>query len=251
MIIYFTGTGNSLSIAKNLAVILDDAYIHINNAKRISDSKQENIGLVYPCYYNDMPNAVKDFVKDFSFKGANYIFGIAVHGGDPGNSLYTFKKMLNEKGLELSYGADFLMPVNSRIMYGRVTTDIDERVKEEKKTIKRIASDIAGRKKDVGKVKKHLVGTIMSNVSNSGLTRRLMTKKVDNEKCIKCGTCAKVCALNNIEVTVDGVIIGENCTDCLACMHWCPEAAIGFGNRKVKKEQQYHHPEIGLDEIIQ
>lgn len=250
MIIYFSGSGNSLSISRGLAELLGDEAVHMNDAMKKGSEPNDLIGLVYPCYYNDMPNAVKDFVKSYSFKNADHIFGIVVHGGDPGNSLFTLQELLKEKGSDLSYGQDVLMPVNSRIMYGRTTTDIDTRVSEEKVTVKRIAIDIMNRKKDVDKVKKRLVATIMSNLSNSGLVKVLMKKKVDNERCINCGICERVCSLNNIKVTENEVMIGDNCTDCLACMHWCPKAAIGFGNRKVRKEQQYHHPDVSLNDMI-
>ncbi len=250
MIIYFTGTGNSLTTARILAGSLDDEAFHINEAVDMDPSQEKIIGLVYPCYYNDMPNAVKDFVKKFKFNKTTYIFGILTHGGDPGNSIHTFQALLAEKGLDLSYGNDILMPVNSRIMYGRVTTDIQIRVKNQKKIVKRFTSDVSSRRKNSTGFKKKMVPAIMSNLSNSSLGKRLVMKKVDSDRCIQCGTCVKVCSLKNIKIKKDKVLIGKSCTDCLACMHWCPKAAIGFGRRNVKREQQYHHPNVKLKDII-
>ena len=77
-----------------------------------------------------------------------------------------------------------------------------------------------------------------------------MEKRVDHEKCNLCGTCKRICPLKNIQISDNRVIIGTNCTNCLACMHFCPNAAIGIRNRKVRKEQQYHHPEISTKDLI-
>ncbi len=250
MIIYFSGTGNSLSVARDLAYILNDDIIHIQNIGKIDTTQQKMIGIIYPCYYGDIPAVVKDSLNKISFSSSHYIFGITVHGGDPGICLHTLQKMLKEKGSDLSYGEEILMPVNSRIMYRRVTTDIDSRVKEARNSVKKIAQEIDDRKNNSIKVKKRLIPAIASKLPVMSIARKILVKKVDPNRCIECGTCEKVCSLNNIRIKEDGVHIGDNCTDCLACVHWCPKAAIGFGNRKVKKEQQYHHPDVSLNDMI-
>lgn len=250
MIIYFSGTGNSLSVARDLAFYLNDDIIHIQNIRKIDTTQQRMIGIIYPCYYGDIPAIVKEALNENPFSSSQYIFGITVHGGDPGICLYTLQKMLKEKGSDLSYGEEILMPVNSRIMYRRVTTDIDSRVKEARNSVYKIAQEIDDHKNNSRKIKKRLIPTIASILPVISIARKFLVKKVDPDRCIKCGTCEKVCSLNNISVKKDSVNIGDNCTDCLACVHWCPKSAIGFGNRKVKKEQQYHHPDVCLNDMI-
>jgi ferredoxin len=185
-----------------------------------------------------------------SFSSAEYIFGITIHGGDPGNCLFSLQTIMKENGSKLSYGAEVLTPVNSRIMYGRTTTDIDKRIIEARSIVKRIGREIDERKDNSIAIKKRLVPTIASKLPFMDLARRFLVKKVDTSRCTKCRTCEKVCSLENIKVDEEGVHIGDNCTDCLACLHWCPEAAIGFGRRKVRKEQQYHHPDVNLNDMI-
>ena len=50
MIIYFSGTGNSLYIAKKLAEKLNDEIIHINEAAKLGEIKDNQVGIVFPIY---------------------------------------------------------------------------------------------------------------------------------------------------------------------------------------------------------
>jgi ferredoxin len=250
MIIYFTGSGNSLSFARDLAKILDERIIHITKVDKVEIEKEKTIGIVYPCYYGDLPDIVRKIINGLSFSSAEYIFGITIHGGDPGNCLHTLQKIIKKKGSKLAYGEEVLTPVNSRIMYGRITTDVDKRVKEARSSVKRIGRDIKERKDNSSAIKKRLIPTIVSKLPIMDLARKFLIKNVDSSRCTRCGTCEKVCSLENIKVDEEDVHIGNNCTECLACLHWCPEAAIGFGRRKVRKEQQYHHIDVNLNDMI-
>jgi formate hydrogenlyase subunit 6/NADH:ubiquinone oxidoreductase subunit I len=45
-------------------------------------------------------------------------------------------------------------------------------------------------------------------------------------------------------------VIGDKCTTCLACVHFCPYQAMQLGKISVEKSWQYHHPEISLKDMI-
>jgi MinD superfamily P-loop ATPase containing an inserted ferredoxin domain len=68
-----------------------------------------------------------------------------------------------------------------------------------------------------------------------------------NEKCNKCGTCAKVCPAKNIAVT-DKVSFSDHCEACLACAHLCPQNAIHLKNEK--SDKRWRNPEVSISEII-
>jgi epoxyqueuosine reductase QueG len=41
---------------------------------------------------------------------------------------------------------------------------------------------------------------------------------------------------------------GKNCSTCLACFHWCPKKAVR-GGKMLNKRDQYHHPEISIEDM--
>lgn len=80
MVLYFSGTGNSLYIAKKIAEALDDRVVSIaklicENQYHITVGKGEKIGFVYPVIACAPPDVVTDFIKKVTFDGYenNYI----------------------------------------------------------------------------------------------------------------------------------------------------------------------------------
>jgi Fe-S-cluster-containing hydrogenase component 2 len=58
-----------------------------------------------------------------------------------------------------------------------------------------------------------------------------------------------VCPVNNI-IIVDGKPHWQHrCQQCLACLHYCPEIAIQYGDKTLKKGR-YHHPEVSAKDLI-
>lgn len=99
-IYYFTGSGNTLQVARQFAEILGDTeLISICQAlKNNHRSEADSIGIFFPAYNGDMPPIVYDFIKTlpknekliqlncvFSFliSCLKYLNGILVHMSSP------------------------------------------------------------------------------------------------------------------------------------------------------------------------
>ena len=109
MILYFSGTGNSLYVARSLAQTLDENLCHINNAP--ADLTQEKVvGLVYPVYTYDAPAAVKTFTDTLVLNKDAYVFVIATCGSTPGNAILSVKQRVEKKGASLAYSRIVSMP---------------------------------------------------------------------------------------------------------------------------------------------
>ena len=59
MVIYFSGTGNSLAIARKIAKATNDQVIPLTEAVKLDLSGEPRIGLVYPSYDFAPPPAVQ------------------------------------------------------------------------------------------------------------------------------------------------------------------------------------------------
>ncbi|MNN28092.1 ferredoxin [compost metagenome] len=66
--------------------------------------------------------------------------------------------------------------------------------------------------------------------------------------CTGCGTCEKICNLNNITVD-DKPQWGQRCSQCLACVHYCPMKAIQYG-KVTEKKGRYTNPNISIHEMF-
>ena len=249
MIIYFSGTGNSLTIAKTIAAGLNEPLRSMNEAKELKTINDSIIGFVFPVHNYDIPPMLKAVIEKLVFPSVTYAFGIITHGGDKGNTLFSLKRLMKEKGSDLHYQNDVLMPVNSRIMYDMLTDKIEERIRASKPKCEAIVKDVRARKHNAQKIRKKPLIAVMHHLAETSLVKKRMTPKVDPDLCINCGICQRVCPVNNISILDGKAFIGDRCEQCTTCMHWCPQVAIHYGNRRVRQEQQYHNPEINLKDI--
>ena len=67
--------------------------------------------------------------------------------------------------------------------------------------------------------------------------------EVDWTRCIGCGKCEKLCPLNNITLQNARPVWGTNCTQCMACICYCPTRAIEYGKKSAGKPR-YHFEEL-------
>ncbi|MCX5705192.1 MAG: EFR1 family ferrodoxin [Candidatus Omnitrophica bacterium] len=254
-IFYFTGTGNCLKVARDLAKALDDTKI-TSISKVLNgeiDLSTDRIGIIYPVYMFGMPLIVSRFIKKLSLAKDKYIFAIATYGGMPGGSLGQTARELKAIGLKLSAGFGIAMPGNYTPLYGAIDKNKQKSmfVKETKRIVE-IASII--REKKDAKIEEN---NFLTNAIFSGLIYKASSPKIpymdkdfwSDDKCNSCGTCVKVCPVNNIKLFDKKPAWMHKCEQCFACLQWCPKEAIQYGKNTATRTR-YHHPEIKLQDII-
>lgn len=260
MIFYFSGTGNSLYAAKYLGnknhekVVSVASLIRENkNHYEFDLEKNEVIGFVYPVYAWAPPKQVLQFIEKIKLNNYdnNYIFTVATCGENIGNTVELLSKALSKKNLILNSGFSIKMPNNYIIM-----GDVDNKKVEEKKILEaenfllEISEVINVKKDKVYRVEKGFMPAVLTSIINPLFNKGgINTKKFHvNNNCTGCGFCEKVCNCGTIKVDKKP-IWGQECSQCLACIHLCPTKAIEYG-KSTKSKGRYKNPRISSNEMI-
>jgi len=255
-IYYFSATGNSLVVAKDLAQALGDARL-ISVTKALKDNSQPSfnaIGIVYPVYMFGLPLIIAEFFKKIKFKPETYIFSVATLGRLPGRAHTLARDILKKRGLKLAAGFSVLMPGNYTPLYEAISKEKQDKIfKEEKERIRSISKSVLARKRDIIEEKpviaNYLLYRFFYHVGMSFVPTSSKNFWV-TEACIKCGLCAKVCPVENINLVEGGRPKWfKHCQQCMACLQWCPVEAIQYNKNTVGRER-YHHPRVNVEDII-
>ena len=90
-IFFFTGTGNSLWVARVLSSRLGKSeIIPILKPSMDAIKESETIGVVFPVYMHRVPYLVADLIK--ALPELNYLYAVAVNAGDTGQAFSYFRK---------------------------------------------------------------------------------------------------------------------------------------------------------------
>ena len=124
----FSGTGNSLAVARELNNNLSDKGsiipLSIFRDKESVQIDTDVLGFVFPVYFMNIPDIVKSFIKKLTFKTNPYIFAIETCNGTPGASLIELNKCLERKGKALFSGFVIYMPGNALVTPHNIEVDL-------------------------------------------------------------------------------------------------------------------------------
>jgi ferredoxin len=252
----FSGTGNSLQVARDLASELGDtAVVSIPRAIRepLRPDAADRIGIVFPVYAFGMPRIVVDFCSRLTPAQPAYIFGVATYGGVAGATLAQLQKRLAAGGLTLSAGFAVRMPGNYTPLYGAISARKQEKMFDRaRERVREIAAAVkSGRP---GRIEKS------NPLANLVLSRLLYPSAIShfreadrsfrvNDRCNSCEICRKVCPVENIEMREGRPVWLHRCEQCMACLQWCPTEAIQFG-RVTERRRRYHHPAVTARDLM-
>lgn len=245
MIIYFSATGNTEYIAKEIAKQLDDECVNLLDRVKKGDysilHSDKPFVICAPVYVCEMPRFMSKYLKKQTFTGSREVYFIFTSGGYCGISGQLAKRIFKKKKMRYRGHAEFKMPRNyvANDAYPMLETkEIEDRIIKAKEMIDGVAENIkAGEKLTARHI--FLAETIITVPFNPVWCKLKLTAKdfYSTEGCISCGKCVKLCPLNNIELKSGKPEWGNNCTHCMACIGNCPTRAIEYGNITQNKEQ--------------
>jgi len=250
---YYSGTGNSLWVARQLAARLDGEteLVPLRADSPLPDRPAERVGLVFPVHMWGLPRRVVEFVSGYTGRSDGYHFAVAVNAGQVAASLLQLQKLLQQKGMPLQAGFGLLTPSNYILWNGaQPEAKQQELFAQAEQKLDRIATIV--RDQASAPIEQ---GPWWQNPFLSFAYRFAYPKVAAMDKdfwaeetCNSCGLCARICPADNINLESGRPVWQHRCEQCLACLQWCPQQAVQYG-KKTAGKQRYHHPAISVADM--
>lgn len=246
MIVCFSGTGNSLTVAKELAALARDTVWPLGEplSSPPAIAPGENIVWVMPCHSWGMPKWVAKALKTLPIAGAEQSdhFLVMTCGDDIGLAHLQWRNAIKRRGWKPVGTYSVAMP-NTYILLPGFDVDAPEianhKLQEMPSRVARIWHGIKCRAR-VDDVVRGAVPWIKTRLVYPLFMRFLTSPKPFHftDACIGCGLCARVCPLKNISMQQNHPHWGKDCTLCLGCYHACPTHAVAYGHATDHKAQK-------------
>ncbi len=257
MIFVFSGTGNTLFVARQLSKHLDQKCIALRRDTLVQlpdvalDDKEPVIW-AFPVYAWGIPPVIEKLIATMQPSKAMsraVHHAVITYGDDAGTIGRQWRHLLAAKGLRPGSVYGVRMP-NTYICLPGFDVDstelTEQKLADASETVTHIATDIAANQNGDNHTDSYRPGAmpgIKSGVLRPFFHKFLMSPSRfhSTDACIGCGKCARQCPTGNITMTCDKPVHpqwGSNCAFCLACYHVCPRHAVAYGNTTAHKGQK-------------
>lgn len=250
LVFYFTATGNSLYVARELAGNGGEVL----SIPQLMDQAQwefeaDEIGFVFPDFAAVAPLMVREFVSKSRFK-ASYLFSVITYGNFAANVAEWWDGFCKTHGLTNHYVNTLLMVDNYLPVF-----DMNEQIKIDKKIPENLATIVA----DVSNRRQYVARFDRMDERMQGFLTRLQNEhfpmeaerllKLDADACIACNTCDAVCPHGNFRLTDTVVAFSGACEYCLACVHACPQKALTLVRGERNPKARFRNENVSLADI--
>jgi len=259
-IYYFSGTGNSLHVARELAARFPDAsLVPIMSVfdQQAYKTRAEVVGIVFPIHALTIPWPVRTFLENADFSSASYIYALATRECFA-RVFNDIDKLLKRKDKRLEAGFSLEMPQNFIPIFETYSPEeVDRAEGAMLEKLEVIPQKIKDRKTHHPKDPAwsfpltHGLVPLVSWWYHKVQLPKLARSFYADEGCTGCGICERVCLINKIRME-DGKPVWDDsaqCAYCFACLHFCPEEAVQIRGRKTASKERYHHPAVKARDI--
>lgn len=269
MILWFSGTGNSRSVAERLSLELGQRMVElcpgVTSTPLSVPDDDVSVIWVFPIYSWGVPPYIRKIIREISFQMGGRTVPLIHHlvvtcGDDCGLAPEMWRKEIASRGWTAGNTYSVIMPNNYVSLPG---FDVDSKELESEKLaaaparIKTIADELhsfANGDPVKDNVVRGSFAWFKTKVIYPWFVRHAMSPRSfrHTNACISCGKCAAVCPLRNIAMqpatspdssgrTRKYPSWGPDCAGCLACYHICPRHAVMYG-KSTEKKGQYFNP---------
>lgn len=251
LVVWYSQTSNTERTGKLIGKTLESMGIKTtaSDYRDLKAGDTANYDMIVagsPVYYYDVPSNFREWLKTIPSLSEKPVASFVTFGGEGGNqhnTACTLLELLSDKG-GLPVGFD---------MFGNMSTFAitwssgnSKRVlkyshlpdSESYDRIRRYASELVERIRqgittDIDKTI-DFRELFKSTPSIWGTKLFISDHRIDNTRCIGCGTCVETCPVNAIDLSTGDIDTGR-CIACLGCVNNCPEQAVNmeFLSKKV------------------
>ncbi|MHA1777044.1 MAG: hypothetical protein DRO88_03105 [Promethearchaeia archaeon] len=257
LLIYFSGTGSTAEFALNLGDFIQEkgnTVDYIRLTRKVMEKSKENfdkydlIGFGSPVWSWRTPRIITRYVSTLKLPKIPY-FNFFSCGGSLGNAPWSLYKALRNSG-GIYLGTVIATGTNNirswRPKLDKPGDQFNELNSTEIQTSQKFISSLLEllhhqELKEGPAPPRIWYWSLVNSVFSYPFEMRKFvgTKKINQEKCTKCGLCAtRICPSNAISIGSDGFpqINEKLCYGCHGCINLCPTLAINT------KLSQSHHP---------
>lgn len=237
VIALYTGTGNTLYIAKHF----EGAEIHfisefISGEYTLPDDT-EKLGILFPVYNGGYPYPIELFVNTILGKRDNskleYLFLINTSSTNTSPVNYNLERLLLANGISVSYASSLKFPSADLKKHHKPLSEMKTLAEANKRItkIERIVEDIAN--KEIRLPKYSPLSYISNAIARKYNKPTKVTDMTISDKCNGCMVCYRICPTGNIVVENGKARFQQECIKCYACYHKCPEKAISYKKKTI------------------
>ena len=237
----FSGTGNSLAVARHLVERIGAELVPIPSLidRQRVVVEADACGMVFPVYHKSIPLILKRFVEKLVIPNGAYTFAVCTYGDTPGLAIDHLRKLMRDQGNDLAAGFGVQMPYNyltpSPVVRGFFRSFTLREVPTEKqeallgdapKEIERIADAVQARTSGRFLAKPDPITRLTDRLNLpevlakpvwlriAGVTdptdrpfiesRQVMDRAFwADEACNGCGVCSRICPVGNVAMVDD------------------------------------------------
>lgn len=252
-IYYFTGTGNSLKVARELAAGIGGAELVRITRKTVLDHESmefDRVGIVSPVYMGGLPKMVVEFLEQLNINENAYIFTAVSCGSKAtrGISLLQARGIMLKKDRHVKAEFVFALPKSNQTSYAPIPEAKQQKMFKANEADIKEAIDILAQYGTVRSASIPIIGSLSKMAQNHWQPHKTDVDFYAENNCVGCGTCVSVCPAHNIEIVNAKPTWKQQCERCTACLQLCPKQAIQF-TEKTKKWGRYRHPDVSVRDL--